>query len=205
MASGKKRWELTQAAFDKLLAQLDADVERAAHQYEVIRQGIMRFFECRGSAAPADLADETINRVARKLLEGATIQANSVVSYFYGVARNVLREHQRRPEAAFYTVDEGLLPSHLAHDPDELVNRLAAQRAQEQRFDCLQRCVEQLPPETRRLIFAYYEGEEGAKIANRKRLADALEVSISGLRLRMHRLRKELEVCVLTCCERAAE
>src|SRR5205085_751225 len=55
MASGKKRWELTQAAFDKLLAQLDADVERAAHQYEVIRQGIMRFFECRGSAAPADL------------------------------------------------------------------------------------------------------------------------------------------------------
>lgn len=205
MASGKKRWELTQAAFDKLLAHLDTDVERAAHQYEVIRNGIMRFFECRGSSTPAELADETINRVARKILEGATIQADAVAAYFYGVARNVLREHQRSPEAAIFSVQEDLLPRHFAHDPDKAARQQAAQRAQEQRFDCLQRCVEQLPPETRRLIFAYYEGEEAVKIANRKQLAEVFAISISSLRLRVHRIRRRLEACVMSCCEKIAE
>jgi RNA polymerase sigma factor (sigma-70 family) len=205
MASGKKRWELTQAAFDKLLAELDADVERAAHQYEVIRNGVMRFFECRGGSSPADLADETINRVARKLLEGATILANSIAGYFYGVARNVLREDRRDPNAAVYPMDEELLPRYVAHDPEEMTSRQAAQRTEEERFDCLQHCVEQLPPETRRLIFAYYEGEEATKITNRKRLAEALRISMTALRLRVHRLRKDLEACVGTCCEQAAE
>ncbi|MFL6274110.1 MAG: hypothetical protein ACJ74G_02790 [Blastocatellia bacterium] len=205
MASGKKGWELTQAAFDRLLAQLDADAERAARRYEVIRQGIMRFFECRGGSSPADLTDETINRVARKLFEGATIQANSVVAYFYGVARNVLREAQRLPDAAFLPIEDEWLLRQVADDPAEAASRLAAQRAQEQRLDCLQRCVEHLPPETRHLIFAYYEGEEAVKIANRKQLAAALAISMTGLRLRVHRLRKELEACVKTCCRQAAE
>ncbi|HKP12407.1 MAG TPA: hypothetical protein VJZ91_09870 [Blastocatellia bacterium] len=205
MASGKKRWELTQAAFDGLLARLDADAERAARQYEVIRQGVMRFFECRGGSSPADLTDETINRVACKILEGATVQADSVAAYFYGVARNVLREDRRSPAAASFTLDEALLPRHLAPAADELASRQAAHRAQEQRFECLQRCVEELPPETRRLIFSYYEGEEAEKIANRKRLADVLTISITGLRLRVHRIRKGLEACVMSCCGKAAE
>jgi RNA polymerase sigma factor (sigma-70 family) len=205
MASGKKRWELTQAAFDKLLAHLDADVERAAHQYEVMRNGIMRFFECRGVHTPADLTDETINRVARKILEGTTIQADSVAAYFYGVARNVLREHQRSPEAAVFSVGEEILPHHLVHDPDEIARRQASQSAQERQFDCLQKCVEQLPPETRRLIFAYYEGEEAVKIANRKQLSELFAISVSGLRLRAHRIRRRLEACVLNCCGKAAE
>jgi DNA-directed RNA polymerase specialized sigma24 family protein len=100
---------------------------------------------------------------------------------------------------------EDVLPRRLSHDPAELMERLAAQRAQERRLDCLQRCVEKLPPETRRLIFAYYEGEEGQKIANRKRLADEMTIPLPRLRLRAHRIRRKLETCVVRCCAKVAE
>jgi hypothetical protein len=43
------------------------------------------------------------------------------------------------------------------------------------------------------------------KIANRKQLSELFAISVSGLRLRAHRIRRRLEACVLNCCGKAAE
>jgi DNA-directed RNA polymerase specialized sigma subunit, sigma24 homolog len=203
MASWKKDWEMTQAAFDKLLAQLHPDIERAQLEYENIRAGLIQFFEYKGCSMSTDLTDETINRAARRILEGVVIQAGRVVGYFRTIAHHVLQEYWRSSDATSVPVDEQLLPPHLVHDPRELTERLAAQQAQERRLECLRRCLDKLPPETRRVIFAYYEGDEGQKIANRKQLADELNMPISLLRLHAHRIRKKLETCVTKCCKAA--
>jgi DNA-directed RNA polymerase specialized sigma24 family protein len=205
MASWKKDWDLTQAAFDKLLAQLDTDVKHAADKYEIIRKGLIQFFEFHGCCSPAELVDETINRAARRIFEGTEIQPGKTGAYFRGIAFHVLQEYWRSPEPGLSPIDEEFLPRHLVHDPDELMDRLAAQHAQERRLECLRRCLKKLPPETRRLIFAYYEGDEGQQIAKRKQLADEMFMPIPRLRLHTHRIRKKLETCVTRCCGRAAE
>src|ERR671938_30866 len=61
---------LTAEAFTKLLARLDPDRERAGEKYEELRRTLVKFFEWRGAPFPEDQADETFNRVARKLDEG---------------------------------------------------------------------------------------------------------------------------------------
>ena len=94
--SRKKDWVLTKEALDKLLACLDQNREQAASRYEIIRRKLMKYFECRGCCSPEDLADETINRVARRIYEGKEIWTSEPANYFYGVARNVLKEYRGR-------------------------------------------------------------------------------------------------------------
>src|SRR5689334_23839809 len=60
-------WTLEPAAFQELLDWLAPDPETAGQQYELIRQKLIALFQCRACAFPDELADETINRVVRKL------------------------------------------------------------------------------------------------------------------------------------------
>ncbi|HEU0172831.1 MAG TPA: hypothetical protein VFV58_01090 [Blastocatellia bacterium] len=71
--SQKKGWVMTREAFDRMLAELHPDSERADEQSEKIRQKLVKLFEWRGCAHAEDLADETFNRVAQKIYEGTSI------------------------------------------------------------------------------------------------------------------------------------
>src|SRR5262245_52537956 len=83
-------WALTEEAFAKLMDRLDADRERAGERYEELRRTLLRFFEWRGASFPEERADETLNRVARKLDEGMAIA--EIGQYSMGIARLVLLE-----------------------------------------------------------------------------------------------------------------
>lgn len=178
---------------------MDSDVNRAGEKYEHIRCGIVKYFECRGCARGLDLADETINRVARKLFEGADISDQSFSSYFYGVARNVFHEHLRSPDWNQSYVDSIPYTRHPAENPIEANERKDEYRQREIRLACLDRCTGMLPPETRMLILSYYEGKERVRIENRRRLAEELGVPMNSLRIRVHRIREKLEACLLNC------
>src|SRR5438309_6302132 len=102
-ATRKKDWTLTKEAFERLLSSLDARRDRAGEKYENVRRKLIEFFEARGSHSPADHADETINRVARRLDEGESIQDLS--AYFYGVARLLFKETLRRHDKEPITLD----------------------------------------------------------------------------------------------------
>ena len=201
----KREWVLTQDAFDKLLALFDGDVERAAEKYECMRAALIKLFECRGCHAPRDLADEVVNRVARQLEEGKEIYLPSLVNFFYGVARNVLREHLRHPESTMAALDTLTPAEHPTEDPVALFDHLSASQEREKRIECIEKCVARLPPESRKLVLSYYDGEVGIKIENRKRLAESLEIPINTLRIRIHRIRERLEKCVADCLGRAGE
>jgi len=66
----KKDWQLTQAAFDMLLARLDADRDEAGRKYVELRRKLVKFLGLWGCSYPDDQADEAIGRTARKIFEG---------------------------------------------------------------------------------------------------------------------------------------
>ena len=90
-------WTLDRPAFDRLLTFLDPDRQAAADKYEDIRRRLLKLFVWRGCSAPDEYVDRTIDRVARRVQEGADIQVADPYQYFHGVALNVLREHWRDP------------------------------------------------------------------------------------------------------------
>jgi RNA polymerase sigma factor (sigma-70 family) len=199
----KKHWVLSQEAFDKLLACFDPNRERAGEKYENIRHSLITFFECRGSFSPEDQADETINRAARRLAEGKEIYVENPTSYFYGVARNVWKEHWEAPEPAPL---ESLPPAKaLSDDPSHLYERQLERYQREHQLDCLEQCLQGLPANNRELISEYYQGETGVKIQNRKSLAQTLGIPLNALRIRALRIREKLEDCVENCLKQALE
>lgn len=190
-----KGWALTPDAFEKLLDSFSQDRNEAGAQYEIIRRKLVRFFEWRAIGSADEHADETINRVARRLHEGQTI--DNLRSYFYGVARMVLMEALRDREQAPVAIDDVLV-----------VLRQKASEVTEHELDprivCFDRCLDSLPPKSRTLIVTYYEEEKRAKIELRQELADRLQIPMNALRIRAHRIRMNLEKCIMTCLQTPA-
>ena len=77
--------DLSEESFFRLLARLSADPMLAGEEYEKLRARLMYFFERKGCRIPAELTDETINRIARKMEEGLEIE--DLFKFSYGVAR----------------------------------------------------------------------------------------------------------------------
>jgi DNA-directed RNA polymerase specialized sigma24 family protein len=192
-ARAKTKWVLTQDAFEKLLNSFSPDRDEAAVEYEITRRKLVRFFEWRGIDAADEHADETINRAARRIDEGQTI--DNLKSYFYGVARMVYMEALRDREHAPIALEEALhdlrkeIPKEIDLDP---------------RVVCFDRCLDSLPPQNRYLIVNYYEEEKRAKIELRQDLADKLQIPMNALRIRAHRIRVNLEKCITTCLQAPA-
>src|SRR4249919_1835401 len=63
----RDRRTITAGRFAGLLARLDPDPDRAAAEYERLRRALGKFFDWRGHPAPDECADETLDRLARKL------------------------------------------------------------------------------------------------------------------------------------------
>lgn len=181
----KKKWDLTQDQFDDLLAWLDPDRDAAGEKYEHIRRALIKIFISNGCCLPEDLADEAINRVARKLSQIRDTYEGDPALYFYGVAKKMVHEQHRRPAAPppppTWSSDEDI-------DPE---------------YECLERCLEELTAQNRELVLQYYQEEKKAKIDNRRKLADKLGIAINALRIRAHRIRNSLELCVGTCVAKA--
>src|SRR5207247_1110808 len=132
--TSKKDWTLTQVAFDQLLSAFDADRERAGQKYETVLRKLSELLEVRGNDAPTDSADETINRVARRIAEGEQVQ--DLISYFYGVARLIWLENLRARDKDPSPLE--LAPTPIAANTAEF----EVQRQQrEQRLMCLESCL----------------------------------------------------------------
>jgi DNA-directed RNA polymerase specialized sigma24 family protein len=140
----------------------------------------------KGFSDAEDLADETINRVMKKLPEIRDTYEGDPVKYFHGVARFIIREVGRRKEVV---VDE--LPV-ISIEPDVHTDE----------YDCLVKCLKFLSPEKRELILDYYIYEGRDKIDQHHRMANELGISDGALRGRAHQLRGNLEKCIQQCIER---
>jgi DNA-directed RNA polymerase specialized sigma24 family protein len=171
-ASG--RWELSQEALDVLLQALSSDRNAAARRYEELRRKLIDFYTWRGVETPEELADETLNRLARRLFQGAAVE--KIEGYALGIARLLLKEAARRREQRSMAVRE-------------IRSVQPGVGEQSERFDVFESCLEALPEASRTLIARYYSG-------NRIALASELGLSLTALRTRALRIRKKLYECV---------
>jgi len=177
---------LEQAELDRLLVWLDSDRERAGERYEQIRWRLITIFAARNCTVPEELADETIDRVARRV---ADIEANYVgdkALYFFGVANNVHHEYLKKPAP-----------------PESAVAVAEAIDDSEQRHRCLEHCLDKLPIDSREMLVRYYSQEKQAKIELHKVMAGQMGITINTLRLRVLRLKEKLQPCIKRCVERS--
>ncbi len=186
----KSEWVLTQAAFDGFLATLDRDREKAGEKYEHIRLKLLKYFQWCGSDVPDIDADETINRVTRRIDEGQDVY--NVIGYIYGVAKLVQAESLKWRNRKRALDEVSLIELSSIGDTAEEPNYQ----------ECLERCLACLSDEDRELITEYYRFKKTQKIDCRKRLAARLGISLNTLRVKMHRKRVSLEACVENCLAR---
>jgi DNA-directed RNA polymerase specialized sigma24 family protein len=173
------RWELSREALDGLLQALGPDRNAAGRRYERMRRKLIDLFSWRGAETPEELADETLNRLARRLHQGEPIER--IESYMLGIARLLLKEHARRREQRSTALRE-----------IQVLRRGTAGETGMQ--DALERCLASLPEPSRLLIARYYSEDRAA-------LAADLGVSLLALRTRALRIRRKLYDSVMACNE----
>jgi DNA-directed RNA polymerase specialized sigma24 family protein len=159
----------------QLLAVFDPDPKRAEERYLELHQKLVRYFEWNRAAEPDDMAQEALKRGFARLQEGQTITAQDPAGYFFGIARNLVREgwSVRKTEQL---EDQPLLaaqPSFRRLNPSE-------------QAIFLRQCLYTLPKDDREMLIAYVEGNGDAW--GRK-----AGLEPGALRLRIHRLRKKFE------------
>ncbi len=181
-----KRWTLDQYALDRLLHALHPDREQAGYAYESLRERLTCFFEWNHGETPQELADETLDRLARRL-SACENEILDPAKFAVGIARLLLKEHFRekdRREAALATLAEFC----LSHAKMELESAF-----EEERIAVLERCLQVIPETNRALIKRYFSAESRTQIQQRQRMAEEYGISTNALRNRVMRIRAELE------------
>ena len=190
----KKDWVLTRESLDKLLACLNPNREQAGEEYENLRRVLVNFFEWRGCPFPEDHADETINRAARRIDEGA--QVENLYGYCYVVAQRLALELLRE-------LSRDLKRQAVPDEVPDLQPAVEDRQEKERQLECFERCLRSLSAENQTLIIQYYQAEKRAKIDGRATLAQRLGIPLSTLRVRAYRIRAQLDACITLCLKQS--
>jgi DNA-directed RNA polymerase specialized sigma24 family protein len=175
-------------AFQALLLWLSRNDASGERKYEEVRQKLTLLFRFRGCPDPEDLADKTIDRTARAVSKPGFIYEGDPTAYFRGVARNIYYEWQRsaRPVSLSDEFPEVPAPQNRTSDV-------------ENRFACLEHCLNALSIDKKALLLRYYRDDKKAKIDHRQLLAKEAGVGLNTLRIKVFRLRNIVRQCVETC------
>jgi DNA-directed RNA polymerase specialized sigma24 family protein len=179
ISHGRKRWELDREGWETLMNALAPDRDLAGRKYEDLRRRLTDLFAWEGSEQPDHLADEALNRLARKLTEGVSIP--HLDRYAFGIARFLVQEDLRARRGR-----QAALREFPSQNPGRSASMVAA----------LEECLAGVPDANRLLIERYYAEDRGT-------LARELGISVNALRNRAMRIREELFQCVLRKCDDA--
>lgn len=175
--------------FELLLSWLDKNQENAALKYEKIRQKLIKIFCGRGCYEAEELADQTFDRVAKKIPSIIETYTGEPFLYFYGVASNVHHEWIRhKSKTKPLEFEDRITNSDSPKDDSE--------------FECLDECLAALLVNQRKLVVNYYSDTKRAKIDARKKIADDLGISAATLQIRVFRIKNRLRDCVKGCVEK---
>jgi len=159
----------------QLLAIFDANAGRAEEKYLELFHKLARYFEWNRKSDPEDLAQEALRRGFNRLQQGQKITAENPESYFFGIARNLIREGwNSRPgeELATQEREAGAPPSfYNLHRAEQLV--------------FLKECLRELAKEDLQMLLAYVDG-------NGEAWARKAGMPPATMRSRIYRIRKRL-------------
>jgi DNA-directed RNA polymerase specialized sigma24 family protein len=170
-------------SFDALLAVLGPTPDQSAAAYRQLHARLTRFFALNNAADPADLADRTLDRLARSL---ESREIASPVAFALGIARLLLKEEARARAKEIDAARDWTAVTDPASDLAEKEDLLAR----------LDRCLDRMPPERREMLRAYYGWAGSTRIEHHRLLAGRLGVSVHALRNRLLRARADLSICM---------
>jgi len=176
--------DLDPGSLHALLDALQTSDADAGSAYEQLRGKLERFFRWNGCRAAEVLADQAMDRLAGRLAEDSSVITDPA-RFALGIARMMVYEDRIRESRE--TKAHAGFASETQHAPDG---------AEQARAEALDRCLNALPPQSRRLIDRYYTGDAGERIRNRQQIAAELGLDLNALRNRALRLRKQLANCV---------
>jgi DNA-directed RNA polymerase specialized sigma24 family protein len=169
----------------ELLTLLHPDEAQAGVEYQKLHERLARFFDWNNAQDPAALADEALDRLAKRATEPEEGVRN-VSAFALGIARHLLQEEARRQ----------LKMVEIGRHWHAMESARRQEPGAEALEDALQHCLERMRPERRRLIEAYYSYNGAEKIKMHQKLAEAEGLSLNALRNRALRTRQELETCI---------
>jgi len=169
-----------------MLSVLGPSEDAAALEYRKLHERLSRFFEWNNAEDPAALADEAIDRFAKRMTEADdTKQIRNPAAFALGIARLLLLENARRRQKKLEAIRHWDAQQQKSN-PSEAEEIDAA----------LEHCMQAIQPDRRRLIEQYYLGNQHDKAKGHQELASKLGVTIHALRNRALRARQELEACM---------
>ena len=175
---------LNAQSYSLLLKALAPDERAAEAAFLRLRGSLVRFFELKGDNDPVEAADETLDRVSSKL--GQEVAIEQVTKYSFGVARLVFLENLRNTQRA-----SNALREYGRHGEESTADDDA------DGFATMRDCFSELSEHNKELLRSYFADiSRNSLDEKRQRLAAKTGLSINGLRLRIFRLRKQLEECV---------
>jgi DNA-directed RNA polymerase specialized sigma24 family protein len=197
----KSDWHLSEPAFHRLLEWLDDGANSRGESYLEMRRRLEGYFDRKNCPSADDLADETLNRVARRLEEEGAVISTTPARYCYTVAKFVFLESLDKRRRNPTSLDA--LSDHSRNRALSSVDSSGAERkqAEEKQFRCVEQCLQKLDPDDRELICEYYHGDQRAKIEHRQRLAARFGLTANALSIRACRIRRKLETCARQCTE----
>jgi RNA polymerase sigma factor (sigma-70 family) len=184
MRKSGARWAINQDQFAGLLLKLANEPLEAAARYEALRAKLIFYFRRKSLDFPEDLADEVLDRLARRLAEGTEI--DSLAAFAIGIARFVAQEQASRP-FQLQVLEETFFDNIPADSHTE---------SEEERFTGMEHCLNCMPAADVELLEAYYLGDGGSLIRARKSMAEALGISPEAVRQRVFFIRRRLRQCM---------
>ena len=169
--------------FEKLLAWLHSDPDKAASQYTLIQGRLTKVFAARGCVDPETLGQEVLNRVSVRI-DAVVKNYPDPLRCCLGFVDNVHREYLREEQMKARAVPP---PPPRSSELLETEDR------------CLKQCLNTLATEERDVFERYFKGEKRVRIENRKKLAAELAKTSNALRIQAFKLRKEMNECLLNC------
>lgn len=185
--------EATQEDLNRLLKHLDEDREAAWGKYNTLWQKLQMFFQCHNCPSPSEHADETLSRLARR---DDLVEIRNLSAFAYGVARKMSLEIYEDLKK-HVSVDD--LPSGGIPDRRNVELETLEKIETERRRKCAQRCLELLTVDERALFVSFQTASPESHREERRRLAELAEISTGALRVRIFRIRKDLERCARKC------
>ena len=110
-------------------------------EFQALHGKLCRFFEWNRCQSPEDLSQEAILRGLKRMAEGQENYAENPQSYFFGIARNIVREERKKPQ----------MQSTGEEDCPDRIDQLGALQWR----ILLRECLEQLDTRDRDLLVGY--------------------------------------------------
>lgn len=179
----KKERSPTPEEYEKLLLWFHDDQNIAGESLTKIQTRLIQIFTARQCIDADELAYEVINRVAVRIdsvREKYPTAALCCLAFVEHVYQEWLRDQIKRNKAK---------------EPPK--PRASEELEREDR--CLTKCLANLEDADRRLFVRYFGGEGRARIEAREVLAKELGLTPNALRIKAHRLRKRMRLCIEEC------